>query len=224
MVEIRLCRTEAERTAVYAFRYDVIVTELGIRIPTADDARHVVIDPEDRTAYIAAAYDADRIVGTVRLNLLADGPVEPHCSLLDLLNPGCGPLTEASVTSRLFVATSHRGGSLAVRLAQAGYLFYLRTGIRRDYILVNPTLSSLYVRLGYRAIGPALCHPEIGRVHPLRLDVWDFDHLSSIASVLTKCVEADDIAATDRRPCSIEAARLEQPDRERRELHHEREA
>ena len=112
MADIRLAHADTDRSAVYAFRYNVIINELGVRLATADNARRVVIDSEDRTAHLLAAYDDGRVIGTVRMNVLADGPAEPHSSLLGLDSVEHGTLSEASVTSRLLVTASHRGGPL----------------------------------------------------------------------------------------------------------------
>jgi hypothetical protein len=144
----------------------------------------VVIDPEDRLGYLFAAFDGDQIVGCIRCNLLRDGLVEPHARLLRFDRLGPDEIARSSVSSRLLVASDHRGTPTAVRLAQACFRAGLAKGVAQDFILVKPELATLYQRLGYRPLGPNLDHPEVGPVCPLRLDLTDFAHLQAARSLL----------------------------------------
>jgi GNAT superfamily N-acetyltransferase len=176
--QITLVETPAERHAVYAFRYSIIVEELGVDLPVADHTRKLVVDIEDQTSYIFAAYRDGRIIGTIRSNILLEGLVEPHCTLLNLLSKEADSLDVVSVTGRLLVSPSLRGGPLAIRLCQACYGYGIEKGIQRDYILVKSNLLRLYQRLGYRSIIDSVVHPEIGSVVGLMLDLGDVASLT----------------------------------------------
>ena len=184
--EIRLAKSCEDRNAVYAFRYAVIVEELGFDLPTADHANKVIIDPEDASSHIFAAYKDGSVVGTVRANRLSEGMAEPHSTLLDLKTLENGTLDLASVTARLLVSPSLRGTPLAIRLAKRCYEYGLEKGVQRDYILIKPNLSSLYRRLGYSQISGNLVHPEIGEVVGMRLDCMNFGRLQFVSSILLR--------------------------------------
>ena len=182
-LHIRQVRSLADRQAVYAFRYSIIVDELGIDIPAADHSKRMIIDPEDQSSRIFAAFRDGNVIGTIRTNILSEGLVEPHSTLLQLGKvEECLP-QEISVTGRLLVSPSLRGGPLAIRLCQACYEFGIDQGIQRDYILVKSNLLSMYERLGYRRLQGELFHPEIGPVIGLVLNRSRFFRLKSIPSI-----------------------------------------
>jgi GNAT superfamily N-acetyltransferase len=187
--DIRRVVTEADRQAVYAFRYAVIVDELRLSIAAADHERRMVIDAEDDHGHSLAAFRDGVIVGALRVNFLRDGDVEPHRTIfgLDRLPPAQRAVTSAS--SRFLVTAALRGTSLAVRITQAWYRFCRTTGIEWDYILVKGHLAGLYLRLGWVPVSESVHHPEVGVVVPLRLHLTDEPHLRAIRSPFVACLE-----------------------------------
>jgi hypothetical protein len=187
--DIRLAENHPDREAVYAFRYQVIVKELKLDLPTVDHSRRIVIDPEDATGHLFVACQDGVVVGTVRMNLLRDGPVEPHVTLMGLAQLSLDEWRASSVTSRLLVTTTRRRTPLGIRLAQACYRHYRRVRLEWDHILVNSVLVRMYTRLGYTLFGGSVIHPEIGEVYPMRLELNNEQHLRATGSVFTRCWE-----------------------------------
>ena len=183
---IRRAVTSAERLAVFAFRYSVIVDELGVMIPTANHERRTVEDPEDSCGHLFAAFREGEVVGTARANFLREGSVKPHSELLDLDDAPTRGVT--SVSSRFLVTARLRGSLVAVRIIQAWYRFIRSAGIEFDYILAKNDLLDLYTRIGYRPCGEPVHHPEIGDVLPLRLGVLDEAHFRAVRSPLVHCL------------------------------------
>jgi predicted GNAT family N-acyltransferase len=187
--EIRLATSDADRQLIYAFRYTVIVEELGLDIATADHHRRLVIDPEDHEGYLFAALKGDVVVGTARVNFLREGLVQPHCCLLGLDQLPASERDVTSVSGRFLVAQRSRSTGLAIRILQMWYRFLRHNKSEQDYILVRPKIADMYIRLGYLKIGGALQHPEVGEVLPMRLHPADEQHLRSIRSAFVRCLD-----------------------------------
>jgi GNAT superfamily N-acetyltransferase len=179
--------TEADRQAVYGFRYAVIVEELSVNIASADHQRRVIIDPEDRTGQLFATFLDGEIIATLRVNFLRDSVVEPHESVLRLDKLLEREREVSSVSTRFLVAAPFRGTVVAVRTLAAWYRYCRACGIQRDYILVKPKLTDMYTRIGFRRLGDMTYHPEVGGVQPLALDCADEEHLRSIRSPFVRC-------------------------------------
>ena len=176
--------TAAERAAVYLFRYDVVAREQGNAAdPSADHGHGTIIDPADETGVVLAAWDGGTPIGSVRCNLLRDGPAVPYCRLLGLASLPNGERGLVSVTSRLVVAARWRGTPLGIRLAQECYRRYRAAGLAWDYIVVRPELVGFYLRLGYRPAGDDVEFPGVGFLKPLRLNL-DPTYLERVRSVL----------------------------------------
>jgi hypothetical protein len=65
--------TDADREAVYRFRYAVYVEEMGRYRSTADHQRKMLIDPEDAHSVIYVARQRTEVVGTLRTTFGEDG-------------------------------------------------------------------------------------------------------------------------------------------------------
>lgn len=206
-LEIRRATTEADRQAVYAFRYSVIVTELQVMVPTANRERRTVADPEDQTGHLFAAFEDGAVVGTGRVNFLRDGLVEPHATLLGFTKLSRAERDVVSVSSRYLVAADRRGSTVAGRIMHVWYPFCRAAGVEWDYILVKPELGGMYRRLGWLPYGAPVRHPEVGEVVPMRLHLNDEDHLRSISSPLVRCLisQQTSVSAIDHMRADVPA-------------------
>jgi hypothetical protein len=102
--------TDAERQAVYRFRYSVYVEEMGRYQSTADQARKMLIDPEDHHSVVYLARQGTQVVGTLRTTFGEDGfsprqisqySLEPFLTQL--------PARLMCVSERLMVSPRPRG-------------------------------------------------------------------------------------------------------------------
>ena len=78
LVPVHIAETEAERDAIFAFRYSVYAEELGRKLGNADHGRGHVRDPEDDQAYTTLLYTEDedgRVTGTSRIRHWDPGQV-----------------------------------------------------------------------------------------------------------------------------------------------------
>ncbi len=75
---VYIAETEAEREAVFSFRYSVYGAELGRKLGNADHGRHRVHDPEDDRPYTTLLYTDDgtgQLTGTARIRRWEPGEV-----------------------------------------------------------------------------------------------------------------------------------------------------
>jgi len=71
---IQLAESEDEKQAVYRFRYDVYVEEMGRYGAAADHANRRLVEPEDATARIFYAAEDGVVVATSRFSWGGDAP------------------------------------------------------------------------------------------------------------------------------------------------------
>ena len=172
-----------ERTAVYELRYEVLVGEQGILGDhSIDHTRKTVIDAADETGMVLAAWVDGRLAGTVRTNLLRDGPALPFCELLGLHKLPFETLRYTCVSSRLIVRAPWRHSPIGGRLAHAISKYSREAGMKWDYIVVRPAMSPFFARLGYERLGKAE-FPGVGPLEAMRINI-DAKHLRLIGSPL----------------------------------------
>lgn len=157
-------------------------------VPAACREQWTVVDPEDQSGHVFAAFENGAVVGTVRVNFLRDGLVEPHATLLGFTRLPRAERDIISVSSRYLVAADRRGSMVAIRTMYMCYLFCRAAGVEWNYILVKPELGDMYLRLGWLPYGALVRHPEVGEVLPMRLHLSDEDYLRSISSPLARCL------------------------------------
>lgn len=179
-MEIRFARSETEREAVFRFRFEVFVEELGRQPSLADYQRRLLFDDLDETAHILAAYEGEQVVGTLRTNFLRECDSVAGFPFLATVTPR--DRYHTSVTTRAAVGAVWRGGTLFARLARAVFRFGVENDIRFDFIVSRAGLQEQYRRLGYRPFGDTVLHPDAGQVLPMRLDLWNVDHLREVGS------------------------------------------
>ncbi len=177
---IRLVSTDEDRFAVYRFRYEIYVKEMGRKQVYADHDRRLVEDPLDWATsrlFVAREAKTNAIIGTVRTNYLRDGSVggyEAHYRLPESPNLR----SSISMTTRLMIEPRYRRTRLAIALAEATYAQALQDGIREDFIDCNSHLLSFFDRLGYR-FSHSVEHPEYGMVDVMNLQFHDRSHFEA---------------------------------------------
>ncbi len=187
MAEIRLAESEEERLAVYRFRYSVYVEEMGIDESYADHERKLITDPLDHPqAMLLAAWDGERVVGTLRTNRVCDGGLSRYLEyyrLTDLPQPF---LEETSVSTRTMVAADLRRTTLTARLACECFKWMLNHGLHTDFCDIFPAVMPFSTGLGYKLLFDDFYHPEYGLGYVMRLDLYDLEHLVKVRSPLRR--------------------------------------
>lgn len=188
-VDIRLVQSVREVHDIYRFRYDVYVEELGRVQKHADHETRTIEEPLDRGALLWAAYEGERVVGTVRVNYARASDLGNYATLYQMARAGADHPKHTSITTKLIVAREYRSTSLAYRLAVTGYRRLLEDDIRHDFIDVYPARVPFFERLGYRVHVPEVHHEEFGDVIVMRLALSDREHLSRVGSPFLRSLD-----------------------------------
>jgi GNAT superfamily N-acetyltransferase len=180
-IQIREAVTREDRERCYRLRYQVYVEEMHRVQEFADHERRMTEEPYDRYAHLLMAEDEDRLVGTMRLNMRRDGPLE--CEELYALDR-FGPFFPDSVSmiTKFVIEPDYRQRGVAGRLAIAAYQFGRRNGIKLNFIDCYPHLVQLYQQMGYRIYKSNIKHPDYGSVIPMVLLLEDIEYLEQIHS------------------------------------------
>lgn len=167
-VEVGIAATEADREAVFRFRYEVYVEELGRYRDVADHAHRRLADPEDDHSWIVCATLDGDVVGTVRITWGGHGFSRRQVEQYQLA-PFLAeiPSERMSVGERTMISPRLRGTDLFDVLTQPCEQLTLAHDVRVVFGACEPHLISLYA--GYqRPYGSRNINaPEAGFLIPL---------------------------------------------------------
>ena len=171
---VYIAETEAEREAVFSFRYSVYGAELGRKLGHADHGRERVHDEEDDQPYTTLLYTDDgagRLTGTVRIRRWEPGQVpakdwetfsmERFAGLRDM------PTAEIG---RLMIEPGHRGQLGLVSMACSVYQLYAaELAADAGFINCATGLVRHYRLLGFRTYAGRMVPTADGIEVPLVL-------------------------------------------------------
>ena len=156
-------------------RYEIYVREMNRPQKYADHQTQTIIDPLDATAVNLVALVEGAMVGTQRVNFLADGRAPFYEDFYEI-DTHPDHVNRSSICTRFMALPEYRGTSIPMKLAVASYVEGLKRRCRFNYIDCNAHLVSFFERLGYveRFVKR---HDEYGEVHCMVLAIEDRDHL-----------------------------------------------
>jgi hypothetical protein len=141
--------TEAQKEAVYRFRYSVYVEEMGRYQDTADHVGRRLVEPEDELGWVFFAQDGGDVVGTARLSWGADGFSDRQIdeySLVPFLDQL--PAGMLAVGERVMVMAKYRGTGLVDELLECRRSLAAERDVRIVFSACEPHLLSLYLSQG----------------------------------------------------------------------------
>ena len=187
VAKIRLATNEADRNAVFRFRYEIYVKEMKRFQKYADHDKQNIEEPLDRTGHILiASDDEDRTIGTVRFNVGVDENFGLYEGLYRLREFEAFYPSSVSITTKLMVAPDYRYSVLPLQLAVRSYKVAVSLGAAFDCIDCNRHLLPFFQKLGYRQVFQDVVHPEYGCVVPMVLAVLDTGYLEKVRSPFAK--------------------------------------
>jgi hypothetical protein len=180
-----LAETQEEKDAVYRFRYEVYVAEMGRYGEAADHERKMLVEPEDETARIYYAAKDGEVVATSGFSWGGDAPFTQHLIDHYMLAPFIAelPLAAMAVGERGMVKPEMRGSMLFKELGEFSSQFVQANRIQLIFGACEPHLLSLYVGQGMRTFSKQNVNsPEAGYLIPIVSVVEDIEYLRRIGS------------------------------------------
>jgi hypothetical protein len=202
---IHLAESEAEKEAVYRFRYDVYVEEMGRYATSADHANRRLVEAEDATARIYYAAEGGRVLATSRFSWGGDALFSARLVEQYQLAPFLAEMApeRIAVGERAMVVASLRGSELFRELNRFSQGFIREKRIELVFGACEPHLLSLYVSQGCRTFSKRNVNgAETGVLIPLVTVVEDVEYLRRIGS--PSAATAKDWGAAARIPACVD--------------------
>jgi len=180
-----LAYSDEEKEAVYRFRYDVYVEEMGRYRGIADHARRRFCEPEDDTARIFYAAVNGEIIATSRFNWGGDAPFSERLIDHYRLAPFLAeiPAEAMAVGERGMVKPEFRGSPVFSELGVRSQAFISEERVQLIFGACEPHLLTRYVNEGSRTFAAHnINSPEAGYLIPIVNVVEDIDYLRRIGS------------------------------------------
>jgi cyclic nucleotide-binding protein/N-acyl amino acid synthase FeeM len=186
---VYIAETEAEREAVFAFRYSVYAAELGRKLGNADHDRKLVHDPEDIKPTTTLLYTGDSVAGltgTVRIRQWGPGEVpEKDWDAFSMERfEGLGDMRTAEI-GRLMIEPGHRGQLGLLSMSASVYQLCASQGVDAAFINCATGLVRHYRLLGFRTYAGRLVPTADGIEVPLVLIPSDREFLEQVGAFIT---------------------------------------
>lgn len=178
-------RSEEEKEAVYRFRYDIYVEEMGRYRGIADHAHRRFREPEDDTARIFYAASDGKVVATSRMNWGGDAPFTDRLIDHYRLEPFLAeiPPEAMAVGERGMVSTELRGSPIFSELGKKTSEFISEKRVQLIFGACEPHLLSRYVSQGSQTFAAEnINSPDAGYLIPIVNVVEDVEYLRRIGS------------------------------------------
>jgi hypothetical protein len=168
--EVGRADTDADKEAVYRFRYSVYVEEMGRYQDTADHVGRRLVEPDDELSWIFYARDDDgEVVGTARLSWGGNGFTQRQIDEYGLASFLAElPAEHVALGERVMVRPDLRGTGLVEEVLQCRDETGLAHDVRIQFSACEPHLLSLYLGRGRRTYSATNINtPEAGYLIPL---------------------------------------------------------
>jgi CRP-like cAMP-binding protein len=198
---VAAARTEAERLAVYRFRYRIYAEEMGLSPPEADHGAKLLTDPLDGPGVSYALLDDGEVAGSLRLVYLEDlsnpAPLIEKFSMQPALDEW--DASAICTTSRFMLDPRRRHGRAILQLMETAYLDAVARGVRLNYGDCSPHLVPFYEHLGYRRYTRAYNDSSYGFKVPILMLARDREGFRRLHSPLARVAGRfpDDAEARD---------------------------
>lgn len=184
MAKVITAETEAERQAIYRFRYQVYVEEMQKRPSGADHQAKTLSDPLDETATLLYVIQDDQIIATLRRNRLDACELPPSLEQALAISKFARACSRSalSLSSRLMVAPAWRNSLAVGSLVLEAYRIAREQEIQFDFLHAALWLMPFYRALGYRHYAPHFLDPDVGLQVPQVLLLEDAEYLQAVRS------------------------------------------
>ncbi len=181
--QIRIAAGPKDREAVYAFRYQIYVEEMGKQLGYADPSQKMLLDDLDEMAHHYLVEQDGKIIATARLNYATETPFGDHWrQLYQLAHWDEFPAEAISMSSRLMVAPEWRGSSVLGALLLQLFEHSRARGVRFNFLNCSPSLLEFYEQLGYRRYADGFVDTDVGYRVPMVFMTEDVDYMRLVHS------------------------------------------
>lgn len=181
MFNIRLAETVEDLEALYRFRYQIYVEEMGRVQHDADHDLKMIQDDLDVNGSNLIAFKSGQLVGAARINL-NENISDFYNDFYKIKDQKGTNKANISIVTRLMVAKEFRKSTLALRIFIACYEFGLWRGTQFNFVDCNDHLIDFFKSFGYEHYIKKINHKEYGLVNPLILDLHDESHFRALKS------------------------------------------
>lgn len=185
-------QSDEEKQAVYRFRYETYVIEMGRYGAAADHEHRMLVEEEDETARIFCAVRDGEVVATSRFSWGGDAPFTDRLIDHYRLEPFLSevPREAIAVGERGMVKPSLRGTSVFYELGFASNQFIEENRVQLIFGACEPHLLTRYVGQGSRTFASQnINSAEAGYLIPIVNVVEDVDYLRHIGSPMAEYVK-----------------------------------
>lgn len=184
MNQVLVATTPEERHAIYRFRYNVYVEEMGKNPRYANHTERILKDELDDTATLLYLMIDGNIAATVRRNLLHLTPLPATLRMALQIDRfmDAFPASALSFDSRFMVAPKWRNSFVAGLIVTEVYRMARQQGIQFDFSHASPWLVPFYENLGFRRYTDNFLDEDAGLQIPMVSLFEDIEHLRLVHS------------------------------------------
>jgi len=189
---LRFAESAADHEAIYQFRYEIYVEEMGYPFPGVDHRNRRLADAIERPTRRLMAEEGGQIVGTLQFNWGAECAFTEEERGVYRLSDFAALVGDESImiASRFMTRAGHRDSDLPARLLDAMYTFALDNDVKLLFGDCRPHLINNYLRLGFRTYAPTYNDQTAGMLAPLVFVIDDVAYLERIKSRLAPLFRA----------------------------------
>lgn len=184
MSQVLVATTPEERHAIYQFRYNVYVEEMGKNPRYANHTERILKDVLDDTATLLYLIMDGKIAATVRRNLLHISSLPAPLSSALAIDRFAAKFSKASLCfdSRFMIAPEWRNSFAAGLIVAEVYKLGREQGLQFDFSHASPWLVPFYENLGFRRYTNNFLDEDAGLQIPMVMLFEDVDHLHLVHS------------------------------------------
>jgi GNAT superfamily N-acetyltransferase len=196
---LRFASTEADHEAIYRFRYEIYVEEMGYPFPGVDHRGRRLADAIERPTRRLMAEEGGQLVGTLQFHWGAECAFTEEERAVYRLSDFVALVGDEStmIASRFMTRPGHRDSDLPARLLDAMYTFALDNDVKLLFGDCRPHLINNYLRLGFRTYASTYNDATAGMLAPLVFVIDDVAYLERIKSRLAPLFRAKRPGAPD---------------------------
>lgn len=183
-VQIGIATTNDEKEAIYKFRYQVYIEEMGKPLDSADHVNGKIYDPTDDWSVLIYAKINSIIIGTSRLTIAkaTDFPVPLQKIFSMDTFENLYPHARLSLATKLAIKAEYRGSQVLYLISSKAYEVWRELNVQYTFGGCNPYLIPLYEQLGFQRFAANFTDPGYGMLTPLVLIIEGISHFRAVRS------------------------------------------